>query len=354
MVRPTIRDVARQAECSVATVSRVLNGSARASPEVTARVRMAAEALGFRFNEIGRSLQSQRSRTLGVLVPTLANPVFADALEGVQHEAQEAGYQLLLACADYSADAEVRAVGMLLGKQVDGLLMTVTDAHDSEAVALARDAGVPTSLIFNQPDRGQSAVCVDNRAAAHEVGEALIALGHRNAAYVSGRYRSSDRARQRGDGFAAAFAAAGLPAPVLSEVDYNVADHTAAVAALLARAPETTALFCSNDMLAISVIGALRRLGHDVPGDMSVIGFDGITVGALVEPTLATVVTPCADMGRSAARLVLDAIEKKSAAASDLVSLPHSFRMGGSLAAVRPLGERRGRAAASEPRESNG
>ena len=335
MVKPTIRDVAREAGCGVATVSRVLNDTGPASAESRERVLAAARKLDFRFNEIGRSLQSRRSRTLGVIVPTLSNPVFADAINGLQSASKERGYQVLLTGASYAVEEELAALRTLLGKQVEGVVMTVADADHSRAVRMARQARVPAMLLFNQPRARIPTVAVNNTAAAREVGEHLLEHGHWHAAFVAGRFSTSDRSRLRYQGLCESFSGAGAPTPRLLEVDYDATNHTDAVAALLEQAPKTTALFCSNDMLALAVIGALRGLGLDVPRDLSVVGFDGIAVAAMVAPSLSTIATPCDAMGRAAADSLIDAIEAGQRPRGTALLLPHEFRAGDSLSRAR-------------------
>lgn len=339
--RTTIRDVADRAGCSIATVSRVLNESGPASAAIRDRVLKAAADLGFQFNEVGRSLQSQRSCTLAVIVPDLTNPVFAEATEGVQAEAAEAGYQILLACANYDPDAEVQCVTTLIAKQVDGILLTVTDPDTSDTLRLIEKHRLPYCLIFNQPGHPKRpAVGVDNIAAAAKVGDELVALGHRHMAFVALRFTASDRSRQRHSGFCQSLAAHGLQQPRLLEVDYAPTRLEPALGELLDQRPDITALFASNDMLALACMRALRRLGRAVPDDISVVGFDGIALAEILDPSLATIDTPCHRMGRTAARLVIDALETRRLPAAETVALDFQFRSGESLAAC-PTKKRR-------------
>ncbi|MEO1193450.1 MAG: LacI family DNA-binding transcriptional regulator [Pseudomonadota bacterium] len=349
--RVTLHDVARRANCSVATVSRVLNNTGPASAETRARVERAVAELGFRFNEIGRSLQSKRSRTLGIMVPTLSNPVFAAIIEGIQAAARLSGYQILLACAYYDPEEESRAIDTLLAKQVDGLLLTLTNADKSKEIALLHQADLPFVLIFNQPEEALPAVTVDNSTAARDVAKALLDAGHRKVAYVAGRFRSSDRSERRYQGFTQAFAEAGAPPPVLVEVDYDRVDHRAVLTGLFARQPDTTALFCSNDMLALAVMADLRRMGMSLPEDISIVGFDGIAVSTLITPSLATVVTPCHAMGRRAASGLIDAIENRRQPPAGTLLLPYQFRPGESLMA-RPGRNRPTRSAPTRAKAS--
>ena len=335
----TIRDVAQTAGVSVATVSRLVNGTGRVRDDTAHRVRTAIDRLGFRPNAVGRNLSTARTRTLGVVIPSLSNPVFADAVAGINTEAKAQGYTLMFMATEYARADEQALVGALLSYQVDGLILTVADAADSPVLdALDRD-GVPYVLIYNQPTaRRRPTVTVDNVTAGREVADLFADLGHERLAMVSGTLRASDRAHARRDGFVAGAEARGLAAPQVLEVDFVDLDADAAVAPLFAdRAGAPTALFCSNDLLAISVIGALGRLGLGVPEDVSVIGFDGIAVGAQLHPTLATVAQPSRDMGRVATKRLLARLAGETAAPATV--LPHTLRPGesaGPAAKPRP------------------
>lgn len=349
--RATIRDVAERAGCSVSTVSRALNGVGRIGDETRKRVQDAADALCFRFDPVGRSLQSQRTRTIGALIPTLSNPVFAQAIDGVQSFARQRGYQLVLACSNYTPDEEAEAVSNLLAHRVDGLILTVSDAEQSAAIEVATRAAAPFVLIFNHPDAGLPTVAVDNRAAARSVAERMIAAGHLQAAFVAGRFHSSDRSKQRYLGFCAGYQSAGAEPPELLEVEYEATDHRAELARLLDARPGLTGLFCSNDMLALRVIRDLRNLGHRVPEDLSVVGFDGIDAASLFEPGLATVATSCQDMGQHAARRLIDALDQHIPLEDSVQLLPFEFRPGGSLAPAS-AGSAGSRAATRDPADA--
>ncbi|MEQ8710696.1 MAG: LacI family DNA-binding transcriptional regulator [Rhodospirillales bacterium] len=340
----TIKDVAVRAGCSIATVSRVLNKSGPSSAASREKVIAAAGELGFQFNELGRSLQSQRTRTIGVIVPTLANPVFADAIEGIQATADDSGYQMLLNCANYDPAREEECLSTLLGKQVDAVILTVSDPATSQTLATLRGLELPYCLIFNQnTGDGHPEVGVDNTAAADIVGDVLVTHGHHNVVFVAVRFSTSDRSRQRYAGLCQAMARAGCPEPQLLEVDYEPENLELALAGLLAREPQTTALFASNDMLALACIRGLRALGKTVPDDISVVGFDGISIGDLVDPSLATIVTPGREMGRQAAAMMITALETNGRAPGNSRALSFTFRPGGSLApraTGTPAGER--------------
>ncbi|MEP9354172.1 substrate-binding domain-containing protein [Xanthobacter sp. KR7-65] len=331
----TIRTVAERAGCSIATVSRVINRSAPTSADVEARVNAAIAELGFRPSEIGRALKTLRTRTLGVLIPSLTNPVFAASVAGMQAAARARRHTLLLTATDYDPGAEAELVETLVAQNVAGLVLTVADADRNGTLDLLDAENIPYVLVHNEPQgEGRAAVCVDNAAATFALTEAMIAAGHRRIAYLAGRFATSDRSRRRYEGHCAAMAAAGLAASAPLELDYlgEAPGHAEALAGLFASSAPPTAALCSNDLLALSVIGALRDLGLKVPRDVSVAGFDGIALGRAMSPTLATVDTPTRPMGERAVDMLFEMIE--GGAAPRVERLPFAIRPGGTLAAA--------------------
>jgi DNA-binding LacI/PurR family transcriptional regulator len=334
--RATIHDVAREAGCSTASVSRALNGDARVSPGLMDRVRAAAARLDFRINAIGRALQTRRSGVVGVMIPSIANPVFAEAVAGAGDVAAGRGRQLLLASSDYDPQKELEAVATLIDRSVDGLLLTVADADDSPALEAALAADVPTVLMFNDACARAPVATSNTYAAGAAVGKLLVEAGRRHVGFVAGRFATSDRSRRRFEGLRDALIGLEAPAPMLVEVDYGATDHRDALSGLFGDDPAIDALVCSNDMLALSVIADLRALKRRCPEDVAVVGFDGLALGRMVEPSLATVATPNRAMGREAARLLLNLIDETGGPTVETVWLPFEIRPGGSLAPVRP------------------
>lgn len=331
--KTTIKDVARAAGCGIATASRVLNRSGPASPDTRARVEQAARDLGFSFSAAGRALRSSRSMTVGCLVPSLANPVFADAVQGVQQALAGEGYQVLIASSDYDHDGDNEALSTLIDKDVDALIVTMVAPERSAALRRAAERGVPVCLMFHDPVAGYPSAYVDNFEAAREVARRFAALGHQRTAFVALRFASSDRSRNRYAGFADECARLGLAAPALIELSARDAARPDVLAAELARHPALTAVFASNDFLAIALQRAAPLLGWQVPDDLSVVGFDGIAIGRLLDRPLATVETAPDQMGRLAAGHVLQMMQGD--APSVPAPLPATFRAGATLAAPR-------------------
>jgi len=332
--KPTIRDVAAAAGVSIATVSRVLNRSPLATRDMKARVDAAVAATGFRPNRIGSQLKSASSRMIGIMVPALSNPVFADAVHGVESEAEANGYAVIVSSSDYRPQREAACVDALLAYRVAGLVLTVADAGRSPTLRTLEREKIPYVLMFNQPARPtRAAVTVDNVAAAAEAVRHLIAFGHRRIAMIAGSFEASDRSRLRHRGFAGALAEAGLaPEPVV-EVGFDEVELTGHLTNLFARQPAPTALFCSTDLLAIAAIGCLKRIGRRVPEDVSVIGFDGIAISEVMAPRLTSVAQPSRQMGAEAVRLLLARLAGQRPPSRRI--LPHSLRAGETVIAPR-------------------
>lgn len=343
----TIKDVALAAGCGVATASRVLNNSGPASADVRRRVERAARELGFSFSAIGRALQSRKSMTIGCLVPSLANPVFAEAVQGIQAKLLGSGYQMLISCSNYDEAADDAAVEMLLSKDTDALVATMVAPDRSPALAAARSRGLPIALMFHDPLDGFVTSYVDNVDAAREVARQFASLGHRRTGFLALRFSTSDRSRNRYAGFHAECRGRGLPDPVLIEIGEAEANRPECLAAILLRHPELTAIFASNDFLAIAVQKAARLLDWRVPQDLSVVGFDGIEVGRLLEAPLATIETSPEAMGRQAAGCLLDMLQ--GGAPVQPPALPFLFRAGATLAAPNPGKGDDGRGATRPP-----
>lgn len=328
----TIKDVALRAGCGVATVSRVLNNSGSTSVDMQQRVQAAADMLGFEFSEVGRSLQSSTTRTIGCVVPSLANPVYADAVQGAQEYFQAAGYQTLLVCTNYDTEFETQAIRTLTAKQVDGFVLTVSDTIFSEGLKSIKSRGIPHCLLFSMASDDEQSWSVDDLSAASRVSDAFVEKGHIDVGFLALKFKSSDRARQRYQGFVLGCHRNGMKKPALLEINEDSQELTSFLKDFLQKNPTLTGIFASNDFLALATIRSARALGLNVPGDLSIVGFDGIEVGTMVEPSLATIVTDPKMMGRGAARTVLSVINGTSAPVLPDPKLTFSFRAGGSLA----------------------
>ncbi|WP_274425302.1 LacI family DNA-binding transcriptional regulator [Chelativorans sp. YIM 93263] len=333
---PTIKDVAERADCGIATVSRVLNGRGSASAQTRQKVFAAAAELGFEFSPLGRSLQSNSTRTIGCIVPSLANPVFAEVVQAAQTEMLRQDYQLILACSDYDEGLETKAIRTLLSKQVDGLIVTVSDAQSSAGLDLIRARSIPCCLIYNRPGNGLPSWTVDNVGAAWAVARAFAKHGHVHTGFLALRFKRSDRSRERYEGYVAACTSLGMSRPSLLEIEEQEGNLLELLGGLLAENQNLTGIFASNDYLALAAMKTARGLGKTVPGDLSIVGFDGISTGLMVEPNLATVITNPQAIGRGAASTVLAQLTGAAAPEQPDPAETFSFRSGGSLASPGP------------------
>jgi len=351
----TLLDVAEAAQVSLATASRVFSSPALVREATARRVLDAARALRFRPNLLGSKLRAQRSRMIGVMLPTMENAVFAECWHGIEETALAAGYSLMLVTSGYRPERERERIEYLLRHRVDGMVLTVADAARSEVLDQLDAEGLPYVLAYNQSGtRGRRhSVSVDNRRSACAGVEALLAAGHRRVVVVSGAFVASDRARQRFSGYQDAMHAHGLaPSPALC-LPSHTASNAGQLAALMAGPEAPTALFCTNDLLAIGVISDLRRLGLRVPADVSVLGYDGIALGTAVEPALATVAQPNGEIGAQAVARLLSRLDPAAAPKGPRVTLlPHVLRLGGTVAAPAAGAARLPSSPAVQPRSS--
>lgn len=302
----SIKDIARAARVSHSTVSRALRGSPLVHPKTAARIRRIAKRLGYLPSALGRSLKTRQTMTLGVVVNTIADPVMAELLAGIQEVANRAGYSILLAESHAEPERELRAVRSLLEHRVDGVLAAASRVGPDYR-PLLEAIGVPLVLINNQhPQPYRHAVSIDSLPASRAITEHLIGLGHRRIAYIGDRF-GYQTDWERYTGYAEALRAAGLEArPELAvKGDGMIAGGMEAMSALLELRRPPTAVFCYNDLTAIGAMRVARARGLRIPQDISVAGFDDLFFAADTNPPLTTVRQPKRLMGTMAAEILL-------------------------------------------------
>lgn len=331
--RLSIMDIAQRANVSPSTVSRVFNNPDLVQPRTREAVLRVANELAYRPNASARTLRTQRSQVLGIVLPTLDNPVFAECLQGIMSATARRGYAIMPITTQYQAEAEQEAVEQLLAFGVDGMVLVVGDAATSKALPRLQAHALPYSLIYNRhPDH--PCVSVEGDAALQEMVQSLVQRGHERIAMICGRLSASDRAQQRYAGFLEAMSSAGRQPSPLIEIPF-VETAIQEIAAVLRRPDRPTALVCSNDLIAIRAVRAAHECGLAVPTDVSVTGFDGIRLGEDLTPRLTTVMQPNAEMGVAAAECVMDGIQgKQTPQAGNSVTLPYFLRWGESCSRV--------------------
>jgi len=315
----TLHDVARHANVSPMTVSRVVNGTGPVSPERRQRVERALDELGYMPNAVARNLRTKRSDTIGLVLPDMTNPFFTTLAQGVETALREAGISLLLTNTDEREDEERRLVPVLLGRQVDGLLI-VPSGNASEAVRLCRDQGVPVVLVDRRSDaEGIDVVRSDAEGGSIALGRLLVGLGHRDAAVLTGP-ASVPTAVDRAVGFSRAFVEeAGLPPPVVEHGRFTIASGMAMARAAMALEPRPTVLFAANNFIAIGAMHALEELGLRVPEDIALVAFDDLPSAMITFPFFTVAAQPAFEMGQRAVAMLLDRAANPDAPARDLV-----------------------------------
>jgi LacI family transcriptional regulator len=314
MKGPTIRDVARVAGVSVATVSRVLNGSAPVHQETRARILLAARELRFAPHGAARSLSSRRSHAVGAVLPDLHGEFFSELLRGIDQTAQRHGRHLVVSSSHHDRAGMHAALRAMHGR-VDGLVVMAPDIDGDALAELLAHERLPVVLLNCAdvtPAAGAPvrALAVDNFGGAHAMTAHLLALGHRDVAFVDGPARNAD-AGDRRRGYREARRAAGLPPDPTLEArgDFTEESGWRAARALLGRTPRPTAVFAANDAMAVGALGALHEAGLDVPRDTSVVGFDDIPVARYVAPALTTVRVAVDALGARAVDRLLGLME---------------------------------------------
>ncbi len=323
--------VARLAGVSRATAARAFSAPHLLKAATRQKVLAASEELGFRPNHIARQLRTQSSSTLGVVLPSLHNPVFAQQLQAMEQMARQAGYALLISTTDYQPHREAVIVEDMLRQRVAGLVLTVADADTSVVLQSLAAEKVPFVLAHNVPGhKAYAAIGVDNRLAVYQATELLLTLGHRRIGMIAGPMLQSDRARQRYQGYCHAMQAAGLTVYPVIEMPSHTQSRLDDLLPWIRQAQPLTALLCSNDMLAISVMGEAMRAGFAVPEQLSIMGFDGIDIGQHLFPSLSSVVQPLNLLGECAIRQLLAQLQGQGSASC---VLSHHLRRGESIAA---------------------
>ncbi|MHA6720307.1 LacI family DNA-binding transcriptional regulator [Sphingomonas sp. RS6] len=309
MGEATIRDVARRAQVSVASVSRALNGLSNVRGETRERILEAAAELGYVPHAGARSLSLSRAHSIGVVLPDLHGEFFSECVRGMDREASKRGYLLLLSNLHADGEQAMKALRAMRGR-VDGLLVMAPHIAPN-ALAQALPPALPAVLI-NCPNAvtGHSTFCVDNRLGAGVVMRHLVETGHRRIVHLAGPDGNID-AQERAQGYLAAMAEL-LPevAPTIVAGDFNESAGDLIAQRIVAGEIDCDAVFAANDMMALGCLHGLRRGGKRVPEDIAVAGFDDVPLARYMD--LTTVQVRIADLGAYAVAELIDQLEGKS------------------------------------------
>lgn len=311
----TIRDVARKARVSIATVSRVFNDSGPVRETTRRRVQSAATALRYAPHGAARSLTTRRTNTVGMLLPDLYGEFFSEIIRGVDQALQRGGFHLLVSSSHDSQEAIETAMHAMRGR-VDGLIVMCPDL-DAGTLGANLPKDLPVVLLDSAAERAGDGtrfdvLTIDNYGGAYAMVTHLVGLGHRDIAIIKGPARNQD-ARERLRGFKAALRKAKLETPTHRQIagDFSEAAGYHAVQELLALSPRPTAVFASNDSMAVGALAALRAAGVDVPRDIAVAGFDDLPIARFTNPPLSSVHVPIGDLARRATEVLVGGIRRR-------------------------------------------
>ncbi len=305
---PTIRDVARRAEVSVATVSRILNGLPGYTEETRKKVLGVIEEIGFKRNALASGLVSRKTHTIGVLLPSVSGRFATLLLHGIENAAHSLGYSVIVCNTDNDGTRTMEYLQVLAEKQVEGIIYTSEWVKDEYGDAFQR-MGIPVILVSTMSTKFRLPyVKVDDRSAAYHATRFLLQNGHRRIGMIAGTRTDQIAGVPRVEGFRQAMEEAGL-AVEESDIAYGsfgFRSGVAAMAELWARASGLTAVFCASDEMAVGALTWCHAHGVRVPEQLSVIGYDDTEDAEMAVPPLTTIHQPIGEMGDRAARMLLD------------------------------------------------
>jgi LacI family transcriptional regulator len=295
----SIREVAKRARVSIATVSRTVNNAPGVDPKTAERVRRAIKELSYYPDKQARSLVSGRSHILGLIVSDITNPFFPELVKGLEDVASPRGYEILVSSTNYDPARTALCVRRMLERKVEGVAV-MTSEMDQPLIDELERRRIPTVFLDVGPARGViSNIQVDYASGISQAVGYLRSLGHRSIGFISGPLRLKS-ARSRRSAFLACARPQREDEALIEEGDHTVEGGLAATARLLARPEPPTAILASNDLTAIGAMRAVRRAGLRVPEDVSIIGFDDIHLARFTEPQLTTVALSRAELAEKA------------------------------------------------------
>lgn len=320
----TIYDVAREANVSMATVSRVVNGNPNVKPVTRKKVLEVIERLGYRPNAVARGLASKKTTTVGVIIPDISNIFFAELARGIEDIATMYKYNIILSNSDQNKEKELHLYNTMLGKQVDGIVFMgghITPEHVKEF----EKSPVPIVLAGSiEESETIPSVNIDYEQAAFDSVKEFIDRGHKHIAIVNGPLYEPDISEKKLSGYKRALAEANLPfnEDLVIEGEYTYDSGLEAFEKLLEASVKPTAIFVGADEMALGVVHGAEDKGYEIPRDFEVITSDNTRLSLMVRPQLTTVVQPLYDIGAVAMRLLTKLMNKEKVT-EQIVVLPH-------------------------------
>lgn len=332
-----IREVAKKAGVSVATVSRTFNRVRSVSPDIAARVWSAIDEIGYVPNRQARGLVSGRSRILGLIVSDITNPFFPELIQGFERVAVRSGFEVLLGSTSYDPATTASAVRRMIERNVEGVAV-MTSEMESSLIGQLTNRHIPLAFVDVGPSAPHiSNICVNYQAGMRQGVQHLRRLGHRHLAFISGPLTLKS-ARLRREAFLQCLTEAQLDTDraAILEGDHTLDGGFNAVQELLSTPDRPTAVMCSNDLTAIGVLRGIDAEGLRTPRDMSVIGFDDIYMAQFTLPALTTVRLSRSDLAHQAFEALIADIERSAASAGAIYWLDTRLIVRGSTSRIEP------------------
>ena len=328
---PTLADVAARAGVSTATVSRYLNASGQLGAETAQKVQDAVKALGYSPNFGAQALAARRTNTVGAIIPTMENSIFATGIQAFQEAISAAGKTLLLASSAYDGKTEEQQIRTLVARGAEGLLL-IGHARSAEIYEFLEARQMPVVISWvHDASAPRPSVGFDNFTAMQDLTTRAIDLGHRQIGMISAYQSGNDRVQARVAGVRAAMVEAGLSPDDLAliETPYGMATGAAAFSELMSGGTRPTLAICANDVLAVGAMRRAAEMGMKIPQDISITGFDDMELSTITDPALTTVQVPHFDMGDRAAKMLMDMIDGQTPQQN--IVLPTAPQMRGTL-----------------------
>lgn len=309
----TIKDIAKKAGVSIATVSRVLNDSKPVSPELRRRVLKIVKETGYKPNALARGLIKKATGLIGIILPDIANQNFAELIKGIEEVADQNKFDIVVSNSHGNVEKELEILDVFREKQLDGIIfsgVTFTDDHSH----FFQKYKIPLVIVGqNFPQIELPSVAINNFQAAYDATLFLIKLGHKNIAMISGPFNDIAAGKDRYRGYSTALKEYGLEEiqGYVQKGDFTIESGYRAMEKIMAIKPLPTAVFAASDKMAIGAMNFCFDNGYKVPDDISIIGFDDMEIASVVRPTLTTIHQNKKEIGALTARLLIDRIKGK-------------------------------------------
>ncbi len=319
-MKVTIKDIAKEADVSITTVSRVLNNKPDVGDDTRAKILKIIEEMNYNPNSVARGLVMQKTHTIGLIIPDISNPFFPQIVRAVEDKAQQLGYSVILFNTDNHLERERKAVELFKSKQLDGLIVSLSLGNE-EILKDLKKANYPVVQIDRSVlDHIYPLVSIDNKKSAYQMVEYLLKKGHKKIAHISGDLNTTT-ARERLLGYKKALKdyEININEDYIIEGDYTQDSAYQAMQKLLKLKSPPTAVFAANDLSAAGVYKALFAAGLRIPEDMAVAGHDDINLASLLKPELTTMFQPKYKMGERAVTVLLKMIDNEEAEIEDQI-----------------------------------